>query len=331
MVTADDEHDGHDDHCDEQGTKDLCDAAADSHHCEWHADEGACEHEEEGEAHDEHEDEHEGHDDHCDEQGTKDLCDAAADSHHCEWHADEGACEHEEEDGSGHDGHDDHEGHDDHAAQEPCSCQAEEDGWTIDCTDAGVVKVQTAFAELEADGCDASEAACDADSHCQVNYRILQAHHDHCPHDTLPEELEKHFHDFEDTCKEHGCVIARQFVEDSEECPTVDCENQVAMQSAADALVGCETDCTSTKCSLAFKTVHSFHDFCEHEDLENTAGNAIEKNIHDYEDVCSEESACNVVPQVFDPNICDGQVKSGAAGVAASLFAAAAMALCMLV
>lgn len=233
-----------------------------------------------------------------------------------------------QEGGDGHDhGHGDDHG-DEHAApEEPCSCMAAADGFKIDCDD--VAAVETAFDALKADGCSASEEVCDAKASCQKNYRILQSHHDHCPHDTLSTAIEQEYHDFEEACNEHGCLIVRKFVEGVETCPTVDCENQVAMQAAADALVGCETDCTSAKCSLAFKTVHAFHDDCTHEDLDNDAGAAIEHEIHEFEEVCSEESGCNVVPEAFDPNICDAD-QSGAASLAASLFSAAiAVALAM--
>ena len=183
---------------------------------------------------------------------------------------------------------------------EPCSCAAVEDKtWKIDC--AKVKVVQDAYDALVAENCSASEAACKASKTCPVNYRILQAHHDHCPHDTIPEAIEKNFHDFEDTCKEVGCAIVRQFEKGAPECPKVDCDDKKAQQAAVDGLVGCETTCTSADCTGSFKKVHAFHDTCDADDLIT----AIEKDIHTYEDACAEASECNAVPSAFDPNVCE--------------------------
>jgi len=252
----------------------------------------------------------------------EDCCEYAKAMHNCiEPVAQEGA------DAHAHGG--DHGG-DHKAPEEPCSCMAQKDGFKIDCDD--LPSVQAAFDALEKDGCDASEKACDASAACQKNYRILQSHHDHCPHDTLTKEMEQHYHDFEGACNEHGCVIARKFVVGKAVCPKVDCAKQADMTTASAGLVGCEKDCSSDKCKESFGLVHSFHDDCTHEQLDNTPGAAIEHDIHEFEEVCSGVAACNVVPEAFDPNNCADTangVTAGAASLAATLSVVLAAALNM--
>jgi hypothetical protein len=220
----------------------------------------------------------------------------------------------------GADGHDHGGDHgDDHKApEEPCSCMAQKDGFKIDCSD--LPAVQTAFDALVTDKCSASEAVCDASAACQKNYRILQSHHDHCPHDTLTKAMEQQYHAFEGACNEHGCVIARKFVDGKAVCPKVTCTDQAGMTAASAGLVGCDKDCSSATCVESFGLVHSFHDDCTHDDLDNTAGAGIEHDIHEFEEVCSSVAACNVVPEVFDPNNCV-DTANGVIGGAASLTA----------
>lgn len=194
---------------------------------------------------------------------------------------------------------DDHAGHN-HHVKEPCGCASTEDGWTIDCTN--MTTIQAAYDELVADKCGASEAACDADTHCQSAYRVVQAHHDHCPPSTLPTEMEQAFHTYETACAEHGCLVGRQFAKGAAKCPAVECEdNKVNMTAAVTAMAGCDTDCSSAACIAAFQQVHSFHDSCHAEDLTD----GIETGLHKYEDACADKAACNTVDTAFDANECD--------------------------
>ena len=196
---------------------------------------------------------------------------------------------------------DDHAGHN-HHEMEPCGCAAAEDGWTIDCSNVAAVKA--AYDHLVEDDCGASEDACEADAHCHANYRIVQAHHDHCPQDTLPLSMEQSFHQFEEACGEGGCVVARQFDADAAACAEVHCDHKDDMAEAVATLgsADCANDCSTAECSAAFQQVTAFHDTCSQAELD---GSGVEAALHTYEDTCSGVAACNTATEAFDPNTCD--------------------------
>jgi hypothetical protein len=186
------------------------------------------------------------------------------------------------------------EDHHDHG--EPCGCVAEEQGWTVDCSDSAAI--DTAWAALATEGCAASMEACeDKATDCAKNFAIVQAHHDHCDHDDVPQAVEQGYHTYEDVCKDNKCEIGRQYNANKAACPTVDCSDKVAQQAAVDALDAndCNTACTGD-CATNFKLVVAFHDACEEDDLID----AIEHELHEFEESCEEEF-CNSVSGPFDP------------------------------
>jgi hypothetical protein len=161
---------------------------------------------------------------------------------------------------------------------------------------------------LVADGCADIKVCGGTDAtalECQDHYRVVQAHHDHCAHDTLSEEIEKAFHTYEDACSAGGCAIIRQYDASLPQCPTVDCSKQAGMTAAVTAIEECASDCTSTACTDAFKTIVAFHDTCDEDDLIAE----IEHELHEFEDVC--EANCNVGTAEqwesagYNPNACD--------------------------
>ena len=79
---------------------------------------------------------------------------------------------------------DDHgDGHGDHLS---CACEAEELGLTLDCSDENNMKDAVAY--LQSASCaTAGNCAEDAPNECFANWIILQAHHDGCAEDLLPE------------------------------------------------------------------------------------------------------------------------------------------------
>lgn len=79
-----------------------------------------------------------------------------------------------EEDGHNHVDHDHGHGH-------KCACEAIEFGFEINCDDTA--KMLTSLSDLQSGGC-ATDCSSDA---CVENWHIVQAHHDYCPENGLPE------------------------------------------------------------------------------------------------------------------------------------------------
>merc|ERR1711881_585002 len=105
---------------------------------------------------------------------------------------------------------------------------------------------------------------------CVHNYHVMQAHHDHCLHDSLPKGIEKALHDYEHFYDD--CFVKRQFNPELSTCPEVDCSDATAMTKAIATLqAGCTTTqaCADATCSAAIKTVLAVHDLCSESDLPN--------------------------------------------------------------
>jgi len=186
---------------------------------------------------------------------------------------------------------DDHDHHDDHGhAHEKCACVAKEMGMSISC-DGAKEAVQKAMEYLEA-----PENQCKQDEKCAKEYFILQAHHDFCPHDVLPEAAENVLHDFEGSYED--CFIVRQFQENLSACPAVDCSDSAAFVVAADNLeANCTTACDSSECVASFQTILAGHDTCDEKDLPTS----VEKALHNLEETC-EAYLCNTSDKPYDPN-----------------------------
>merc|ERR1712054_272177 len=77
---------------------------------------------------------------------------------------------------------------------------------------------------------------------CVPNYYVMQAHHDHCLHDSLPTGIEKALHDYEHFYDD--CFVKRQFNAALSACPAVDCTDATAMTKAIATL---QAGCTTTQ------------------------------------------------------------------------------------
>ena len=136
-----------------------------------------------------------------------------------------------------HDHGDDHD--DDHGHS--CACEAEELGFTIDCTNE--MAMLSALTALKTNGCSTD---CSSDT-CVKNYYIVQSHHDYCPETQIPEEIEDGFHDFDTSCE--ACDIERTFIEGADDCPIVDCSTSEGDEAYSRLLDnGCLSDCSSDTC-----------------------------------------------------------------------------------
>jgi hypothetical protein len=167
----------------------------------------------------------------------------------------------EETEGGGHgDGH----GGADLSIGLSCACAAAEYGFAMDCSAA--TAMIDAYNLLKANGC---AADCSSDI-CLKNWLLVQTHHDFCPTDIVPSDIEDGFHDFDETCK--ACDIARIETEGAPACPVPNC----ADTSGNDAYTflrenGCAQDCDSTECNANFLTLSTVHDSCDHAVLSQAA------------------------------------------------------------
>ena len=120
--------------------------------------------------------------------------------------------------------HDHDHDHEDHAEEESCACVAEQQGWTIDC--AKPAPVSAAATYLTDNNCKDNNTT-DA---CEMNFHIIQSHHDFCGYDDIPVEAELLVHEL-DPYFTH-CNVRRQHDQDMPQCPAVDCKDKSAMEAA---------------------------------------------------------------------------------------------------
>jgi len=207
------------------------------------------------------------------------------------------AQEPEQEGGHGH-GHGGGEG----SFEGVCVCQAKENNWKLDCTNKA--KIENAVAELDKNS--ACKAA-DPPKDCIDHYYVMQAHHDHCLHDSLPTDIEKKLHAYEHFYSD--CFVKRQFDPDLTVCPKVDCNDATAMtQAIATLQAGCTTSaaCADSECAKAVKIVLMAHDTCSEDLLPNN----LETALHDHEEPC-EAQLCNTAEEAFDPYAASCEKKDG--------------------
>ena len=185
------------------------------------------------------------------------------------------------------------------AAEGSCACEAEELGFDINCDDQAAMLDALQF--LKQSGC-----ATDCSSEeCTLNYYIVQAHHDFCPEEGIPEAVEDGFHDYDSTCV--ACDIERDFVEGAPDCPAPNCMDSSG-NDAYVALVegGCATDCSSSVCRDNFFVLRVTHDLCEHDTLSRAA----EEGLHDLERPCVDQ-ICNVGDGQSNQLVCDPHAGHG--------------------
>jgi hypothetical protein len=155
----------------------------------------------------------------------------------------------------------------------------------------------------------------DPDNTCQIAFFVIQAHHDHCAHDTLTTEEETLFHDWEGVCI--GCAIARQYDPALASCPVIDCSDTTAAETNHAILAAQCADasacCATVEQQEAFHVMMAYHDICDHDDVPQY----VEFAVHDYEAAC-EAHMCNAVSEYFDGTACAPAVVSAPIDIAGS-------------
>jgi len=175
-----------------------------------------------------------------------------------------------------------------------CACEAEEFGFTIDCTNTEAMT--TAMSALIADGCDQDCLS----ATCEKNFFIVQAHHDYCLHEEVPAAVLDGFHDFEGIC--HECDIVKKRDPALSDCPKAVCDGRG--DDAYQGLLedGCMNGCNSTTCGDSYRILRSEHDNCGHDTMSATSA----KGLHSFEEVCAVEN-CNSLAtdeEVADQLVC---------------------------
>ena len=171
-----------------------------------------------------------------------------------------------------------------------CACLADAQGWKIDCADKAAMSAALTYLETAGNNCKTKSHS----TECEKNYNIINAHHDHCDHDQVPEEIEKELHEFEEYYTD--CEIKRKFytlggVCDAIECHGASAELTTAIADLAANQCNVTANCASkSKCYETYRKILMAHDTCDDDDLPTT----LEKALHDYEEAC-DAKRCNTV------------------------------------
>lgn len=194
-----------------------------------------------------------------------------------------------------------------------CACAAEEYGLNIDCSATAAMLDATTL--LKNAGC-ADDCSSEA---CKEAYLTVQSHHDYCPEDEIPEEVEDGFHDYDASCV--PCSIGRAYIDGAPDCPAAKCDESGNEAYAALLDGGCQSDCSSAECRDDYFILRVEHDVCPHDTLTRAA----EEGLHDLEGPCAEQ-LCNAEGAEKTTPTCES---SGAAAaqtaVAFGLFGVALM------
>ena len=175
-----------------------------------------------------------------------------------------------------------YQGNNSQVSAESCACAAEELGFEINCL--GETALLAALGDLSSNSCnsDCSSAI------CVRNWMVVQSHHDYCPEEGLPQEIEDDFHDFDTMCGSSGCDSSRKAQTGAEDCPIPNCGDSSGEDAYLSlAASGCLTDCSN--CKSDFLTLRTVHDSCPHDTLSQAA----EEILHDFEVPCAMHQ-CNV-------------------------------------
>lgn len=165
----------------------------------------------------------------------------------------------------------------DHAHDdEKCACVAEELGFVMDCTDTNAMA--DSLMVLKSSGC---QIDCSSPE-CQMNWYVVQAHHDFCDESAMPNAIEDDFHDYDEVCE--SCNIKRAFVKGAPTCPKPNCADDSGNEAYVSLVENdCASNCASDACRDAFFLLVATHDNCDHDALSVAA----EEGLHDFEDVCT--------------------------------------------
>ena len=115
----------------------------------------------------------------------------------------------------------------DHAKGPQCACLADAQGWKIECADSAAMSAALTYLETSGNNCKTKSHS----TECEKNYNIINAHHDHCDHDQVPEEIEKELHEFEGYYT--NCDIKRKYYTLGGECAAIECHGASAELTTA--------------------------------------------------------------------------------------------------
>ena len=198
----------------------------------------------------------------------------------------------------------DHDSHEDEHDHEECACIFEDYSLTMDCDDTDAMED---YYDLwfESSICN-STSNCGhnttEEENCQKYYYFIQGHHDYCDDEGIPNYILVGFHKMEEGgCDD--CEVDKQYNEDYDDCPDVDCTDDVDAREQVSILDDndCIDDCNTTICIDAYQTIRAYHDGCE--DGDDALVEEIETGIHEYEEVC-EQHECNTATTT-QPFECD--------------------------
>jgi hypothetical protein len=170
-----------------------------------------------------------------------------------------------------------------------CACEANELGFTIDCSTAGHQAQLDALGVLQAKGCDKD---CSSDE-CHKNFLIVQSHHDFCLHGDVPELSEDSFHIYEGKCEE--CSIIKKRDPALVDCPPAKCDDSGNAAFQGLLANNCLTDCSTDVCAGFYQVLRVEHDRCGHDTLSQVS----ENGLHEYEEPC-EAVSCNALSTEAD-------------------------------
>merc|ERR1719506_2481100 len=154
---------------------------------------------------------------------------------------------------------------------------------------------------------------CDNNDDCKKNFAIVEAHHDFCLHDDVPQDVEIGFHDLEEACGEKGarahCYIGRLPDPDHEKCDLVPCPEDGGPQVDAIGATlndnNCSANCATATCTDAFRTLRVLHDLCgftddsddhsghDHDHSGHRRMQDVDAELHRFEEPC-DAVACYV-------------------------------------
>eukprot|EP00584_Thalassiosira_punctigera_P000085 CAMPEP_0172534344 /NCGR_PEP_ID=MMETSP1067-20121228/6746_1 /TAXON_ID=265564 ORGANISM="Thalassiosira punctigera, Strain Tpunct2005C2" /NCGR_SAMPLE_ID=MMETSP1067 /ASSEMBLY_ACC=CAM_ASM_000444 /LENGTH=258 /DNA_ID=CAMNT_0013319123 /DNA_START=40 /DNA_END=816 /DNA_ORIENTATION=+ len=172
------------------------------------------------------------------------------------------------------------------AESNTCACKAKNLKFNIKC-ESNDTAMLDALAYLKSNGC----AADCSSPECTLHYLVVQSHHDYCPEEKIPTEIEDGFHDYDEQCAPQGCDISRSFIAGAPDCPAPKCDESTGT-AAYTTLVekNCQEDCSLSGCRDNFFVLRTEHDVCDHDTLSRAA----EEGLHDMERSCAgTDYACN--------------------------------------
>jgi len=198
--------------------------------------------------------------------------------------------DHDHDHGEEHD-HDHDDSH--HEGWPDCSCVVGE----LDCEDTD--KVNDALTVLREGDCDDD---CSSET-CRDAFFVLDMYHAGCPAGELDATVGVAYHEYDHECQR--CYQEPAFIEGAPDCDLTVCDDGERVRAAVTALnsMPClEEAAESAECRDYFRTVLTFHDFCE-----DVTERVILTNYHDLEEDY-ESVHCNLVDVEEREIDCDSEI-----------------------